>query len=105
MAYRVMRTAKADELIHRIILFVAERFGRDTALEKMQELEKALFSLGDNPYIGVQPQYHFLRRQGYRVLILEKDLVFYKVDEHEKTVTIYAVTDQRQDYLGILRGL
>jgi toxin ParE1/3/4 len=46
-----------------------------------------------------------LRRQGYLVLILEKNLVFYKVDEEEKTVIIYAVVDQRQDYLGIVRGL
>ena len=46
-----------------------------------------------------------LRRQGYKVLILEKDLVFYKVNEAEKTVIIYAVVDQRQDYLDIIRGL
>ena len=40
-----------------------------------------------------------------RVLILEKDLVFYKVDEAEKSVIVYAVVDQRQEYLNILRGL
>ena len=46
-----------------------------------------------------------LKRQGYKVLILEKDLVFYKIDEDQKTVTVYAVVDQRQDYLSIIRGL
>ena len=105
MAYRVMRTDKADELIHKIILYVAERFGRETALEKLDELETALLTLAENPYRGVRPRYSILRRQGYLVLILEKDLVFYKVDENEKTVTIYAVIDQRQDYLAIIRGL
>lgn len=40
-----------------------------------------------------------------KVLILEKDLVFYKVDEADKNVLIYAVVDQRQDYLNIIRGL
>ena len=39
------------------------------------------------------------------MLILEKDLVFYKVDDTKKVVTIYAVVDQRQDYLSIIRGL
>jgi len=39
------------------------------------------------------------------VLILEKDLVFYKVDDKNKLVTVYAVVDQRQDYLSIIRGL
>ena len=46
-----------------------------------------------------------LRRQGYKVLITEKNLVFYKVDKIQKVVTVYAVVDQRQDYLNIIRGL
>ena len=105
MTYRVIRTDKADELIHKIILYVAEQFGSDVALEKLDELETAILSLGENPYLGIQPKYTILRRQGYLVLITKKDLVFYKVNEREKTVTIYAVTDQRQDYLNIIRGL
>ena len=36
---------------------------------------------------------------------LEKDLVFYKIDEENKEVVVYAVVDQRQDYLNIIRGL
>lgn len=62
-------------------------------------------NLRDNPYVGVEPRYNVLRRQGYLVLILEKDLVFYKVDDEKKVVTVYAVVDQRQDYLSIIRGL
>ena len=46
-----------------------------------------------------------LRRQGYKILISEKNLVFYKIDEYQKIVTVYAVVDQRQDYLNIIRGL
>ena len=61
--------------------------------------------LADNPYIGTEPRYMILRRQGYKVLITEKNLVFYKIDEKEKVVTVYAVVDQRQDYLNIIRGL
>ena len=105
MEYQVIRTDKADELIHRIILYVAEQFGNEVALEKLEELETSIISLGDNPYLGIQPRYNILRRQGYLVLITKKDLVFYKVNEQEKIVTIYAVVDQRQDYLSIIRGL
>ena len=46
-----------------------------------------------------------LKRQGYRVLILEKNLAFYKVNEEKREVIIYAFVDQRQDYLNIIRGL
>ena len=59
----------------------------------------------DDPYIGTDPKYPVLKRQGYKVLVLEKYLVFYKIDEDNKKVTIYAVVDQRQDYINIIRGL
>ena len=38
-------------------------------------------------------------------MMLEKDLVFYKINESRKEIVIYAIVDQRQDYLNIIRGL
>ena len=105
MKYKVIRTDTADTLIRRIILYVAQNFGTEIALEKLDELEKSINSLESNPYIGEEPRYPVLRRQGYKVLIPEKDLVFYKVDDDKRVVTIYAVVDQRQDYLSIIRGM
>lgn len=61
--------------------------------------------MGEDPYIGTDPRYLILKRQGYKILVLEKDLVFYKIDEDNKKVVVYAVVDQRQDYLNIIRGL
>ena len=105
MKYKVIRTDTADTLIRKIVLYVAQNFGSEIALKKLEELEKSINSLESNPYLGEEPRYPVLRRQGYKVLILEKDIVFYKVDEDKKIVTIYAVVDQRQDYLSILRGM
>ena len=105
MKYKVERTDTADSLIRKTVLFIAENFGNDVALEKLDYLEASIMNLGDNPYIGAEPRYNVLKRQGYLVLILEKDLVFYKVDDKKKLVTVYAVVDQRQDYLSIIRGL
>lgn len=105
MKYNVIRTDMADSQIRSIILFVAEKFGNAVALEKLDDLEKSILALGDNPNLGTEPKYPALKRQGYKVLILEKDLVFYKIDESKKEVIIYAVADQKQDYLNIIRGL
>ena len=105
MKYKVIRTDTADTGIRKIILYVAQNFGNDVALEKLDAIEKRILELGDDPYIGTEPRYLVLKRQGYKVLILEKDLVFYKIDEENKAVVIYAVVDQRQDYLNIIRGL
>ena len=105
MKYKVLRTDTADALIRNIILYIAENFGDEIALNKLDDLEKSILKLEENPYIGAEPRYTVLKRQGYKVLILEKDLVFYKIDENKKVVTVYAVVDQRQDYLSIIRGL
>jgi toxin ParE1/3/4 len=74
-------------------------------LDRLDRIEREISILAEHPYAGIDPRYMVLRRQGFKVLILEKDLVFYKINEAEKIVTIYAITDQRQDYLKILRGL
>ncbi len=103
--YTVIRTDTADAFIHKIILDIAEKFGTEVALEKMDELEKQIMLLAENPQIGTDPRYMILRRQGFKVLITEKNLVFYKIDDKQNVVTVYAVVDQRQDYLNIIRGL
>ena len=105
MKYKVRRTDTADAGIRKIILYVAQNFGNKVALEKLDEIEKRIIELGEDPYIGTSPRYLVLKRQGYKLLILDKDLVFYKIDEENKTVIVYAVVDQRQDYLNIIRGL
>lgn len=105
MRYRIIRTDVADSQIRSIILYVAEVFGNQVALEKLKELEESILALAENPYLGTRPQYPALKRQGYKVLILKKNLVVYKVKEEQKEVIIYAVIDGRQDYLRIIQGL
>ena len=105
MKYKVEITDTADSLLQSIILYVAENFGVDVALEKLDYIQDSIMGLEKNPHMGVEPKYNVLRRQGYLVLILEKDLVFYKVDDDNKKVTVHAVVDDRQDYLSIIQGL
>lgn len=103
--YRILRTDTADSQLHKIVLGIAENFGIETALEKLNKIESRIMCLAENPEIGMLPKYMVLRRQGYRVLVLEKDLIFYKIHEEIQAIVIYAVFDQRQDYINILLGL
>lgn len=105
MRYSVNRTDTADSLLNRIILNIADRFGNEEALDVLDLIEEKVTLLQDTPYIGVEPKYMVLKRQGYRVLILDLTLVFYKVDESKKEVMIYAFVDSRMDYLPIIMGL
>ena len=58
--------------------------------------------LADFPESGPPARYAALRARSYRVLIAEKLLVFYKVDNAQKTVMIYAIVDGRRDYLNLV---
>ena len=103
MAYRILRTAKADEQLREIVLYRTEVTGRiESGLELLDALEAGFNRLSDYPESGHPPRYAALRARGYRVLIVEKYLAFYRVDQVTKTVTIYAVVDGRRDYLNLV---
>ena len=103
MAYRIVRTAKADEQLRDIVLYRAEVAGNaEAALEFLDRLKQKIDRLADFPESGSFPRYGALRARGYRVLIAEKHLVFYKVDEERRIVIVYAIVDGRRDYLNLI---
>ncbi len=103
MKYRIVRTDKADEQLREIIFYIADDSGSvDIALGYLEKLEKAMNRLADFPMSGNIPRYSILRKQGYRVLTVERHLVFYKIDETKKEVIIYAVVDGRREYKNLI---
>lgn len=103
MPYTIKRTAKADEQLRDIVFYRAEVTGSvDAALDLLETMEKEIALLASFPESGAPPHYATLRARGYRVLIVEKQLVFYKVDPETKTVVIHAVVDGRRDYLNLI---
>ena len=85
MRYQILRTDKADEQLRDIIFYIADDSGSvDIALNYLGKIEKAINNLKDFPYSGSVPHYATLRRQGYRVLIVERHLVFYKINESQQ---------------------
>ncbi len=103
MSYRIERTAKTEEQIRDIVLYRAEITSSiDSALGLLDKLETGINTLSRFPESGAQPRYRALRARGFRVLIVDKYLVFYKVDHGQSLVTIYAVVDGRRDYLNLI---
>ncbi len=103
MKYKVVRTDKADEQLREIIFYIADDSGSvDIALNYLNKIETAIKCLEDFPLSGSIPRYSILRKQAYRVFIVERYLVFYKVNERDKIVTIYAIVDGRQEYRNLL---
>lgn len=103
MRYTLVKTDRAFESMRNILHFISYHFDAGTALRKVDELEKGMNLLSENPYMGSKPRDRVLRREGYRVLTMEKNIVFYKVDEAKQAIVIYFVADQRQDYIRLLK--
>lgn len=103
MKYKIIRTDKADEQLREIIFYIADDSGSvDIALNYLNKIETAIKRLEEFAMSGSVPRYSILRKQGYRVLVIERHLVFYKVNESEKIVTIYAVVDGRREYKNLI---
>lgn len=103
MKYNIVRTDKADEQLREIIFYIADDSGSiDIALNYLDKIEKAINRLEDFPMSGSVPRYSILRKQGYRVLIVERHLVFYKINEDKKEVIIYAIVDGRREYRNLI---
>ena len=103
MAFRILRTDKADAQLRDIVLYRTELTGRaESGLALLDELEAGFNRLSAFPESGSPPRYAALRARGYRVLIVGKILAFYKIDRAAETVTIYAVVDGRRDYMNLI---
>lgn len=101
--YKILRTDKAEDQLRDIIFYIADYSGDvDVALRYLEKIETAINRLQNFPNSGSVPRYSILKKQGYRVLIVEKHLVFYKVNEENKTVIIYAIVDGRREYRNLI---
>ncbi len=84
-------------------IYIADDSGSvDIALNYLEKVENVIMMLETFPYSGSISKYSILRKQGYRILIVERHLVFYKVNDNENVVTIYAIVDGRREYKNLI---
>ena len=103
MKYDILRTSKADEQLRNIIFYIADDSeSTDIALKYLNKIETAINRLADFPKLGFTPHYSILRKQGYLVLTVEKHLIFYKINNKEKKIIIYAIVDGRREYRNLI---
>ena len=103
MKYNIVRTDKADEQLRDITFYIADDSGSiDIALNYLDKIENAINHLEDFPMSGSVPRFSILRKQGYRVLIVERHLVFYKINDDKKEVIIYTIVDGRREYRNLI---
>lgn len=103
MNYQIIRTEKFEEQLRAIVFYIADDSGSvDIAIGYLDKIENSILSLEEFPTSGSIPRYSVLRKQGYRALIVERYLVFYKMHAEQKTVILYAIVDGRREYKNLI---
>jgi toxin ParE1/3/4 len=101
--YQVNLTESARNDLFQIASFITSDSGsKETALGYIEKLELGILSLEDYPERGSVPKYKLLRLQGYRILIIESHLVFYKISDQHKVVIVYRILHQKSAYFNFL---
>ena len=101
--YQVILSSDANNDINQIVVFIVSESGSTiTALNYLDKLESSILSLNKYPERGSNPRYKILRNQGYKFIVVEKHLVFYKIKEDSKTVIIYRVLHHKSSYQNFL---
>lgn len=101
--YKILRTDRAEDQLRDIIYYIADDSENiDTALRYLDKIETSINRLKRFPNSGSIPRYSILRKQGNKVIIVERHLVFFKVNEEDKIVVIYAIVDGRREYKNLI---
>jgi toxin ParE1/3/4 len=98
-SYTVRLLPSAEDDLTEIILFIAA--DNPIAAERiLQRIQKNLSLLSSNPKLGRVSREELLARMGYRHLIVENYLIFYKTEN--RTIFVHRILDGVRDYLSLL---
>ena len=78
---------------------------KNGAVRINNKINKATQRIALFPYSGITVNDNQLAKWGFRMIIIEKYLMFYRVFEDEKKVVFYRVLNGTSNYLAILKRL
>lgn len=100
--YSVRLLSLAEKDLEELLTYVAAE-NATAALTLADKIEKELLILGAHPWLGKIPNDEPLAAMGYRVLVVENFLIFYKVIG--KTVLVYRIIHGARDLPSLLKDL
>lgn len=75
------------------------------AIRIKDKMSKATKQISLFPYSGIAIPYDKLAKKGYRMIIVEKYLMFYRVFDDEKKVIFYRILNGVRDYPNLLNRI
>ncbi len=96
--YNVKLVRIAEDDLNEIVMYIASE--RPSAAEEVaNKIEKNLGLLSKRPLLGRIPKEEELARVGYRYLVVENYLIFYKLEG--KMVYVHRILRGARDYLSL----
>ena len=99
---KILDSAKAD--MRGIYSYIAEDLQNPIAAKRrILLIDKAIFSLKENPTQHSLVRDEYLASKGYRLVVAKNHLVFFVVRENAHSVFVMRVLYGRRDWMNILR--
>mgnify|MGYP000850257477 FL=1 len=101
--YSLKLTPKASEDLDKIYSYISKELYAEKAVKNLLEkIETSIMRLKDFPFSCNYIVDKFLRKKGYRKLIIDNYIAFYLVNQKEQQVIIMRVLYGRQEYQDLL---
>lgn len=102
MSFKVLRTSRFNDELQDIVLYIKNEFTLDEAIDYLNYFEEQVTNLSIFPKIGLIPRNESIAKQGYRVLVSKKNLIFYKINSSNETITLHSIVSAKQDYVDLI---
>lgn len=102
MNYSINRTDKFNDQLTDIIMYINDAFSKKEAIEYLNYLEQQINNLKEFPLIGVVPRYQAISKQGYRALVCKKNIIFYRLNEEKKEITLHIIVPSKRNYINLI---
>ena len=104
MSYQVRITDTAKQDLREIAFYIVEHsMNNDIAKRFVVELREQCNRLAEFPQGGALPKDRILRSFDFRYIAHKDYLIFYSIDETQKTVSVLAIFNSKKDYIRVLR--
>lgn len=104
--YTVKITPQANEQLHEIFSYISKTLCvPNTAMKLLDELKKAIFSLGVMPKRVALTEEEPWHSQGIHKLTVKNFLIYFWIDDEERNVHVVAVIYGRINQLEALKNL
>src|SRR5574344_414617 len=99
MAYSLMLSDHFKDDLSLQMDYLSKVAPKERVEQTLRSLLERIELLNNNPYLGIEPRSADIKNWGFRVLILDEFLVFYKVNETTKAVMLSSVFSSKENYL------